>query len=578
MIRLLRFVLPSSLSVLVVLALVFGQSLANLYLPTLLGDIIDNGIFKSDNDYILRTGGVMLLVTLGGVVCSIASSFFAARVAVGFGRRVRRRLFTHASHFSLHEFDTVGTASLITRTTNDTNQVQQVLVIMLTMMVSAPMMAIGGIYLAAQQDLSLSWILAVAVPVLVIAILFIMSRAIPLFQVMQVKIDKLNLILDENLTGVRVIRAFDRTASEERRFDVANLDLTETAISVNRLVAILWPVMMLVLNISTVAILWFGSIRIDEGQMQLGALFAFLQYAMQILFAFLMLSMLFIMLPRAAASAKRINQVLRMKPEIRDPKVDRKNPLPVPPRTGVVEFQDVTFSYPGAEEPALAHISFTARPGQVTAVVGGTGAGKTTLVNLIPRFYDVDSGHVMVDGMDVRQMSQRELRGRIGYVPQRAVLFTGSVAENIRYGDESASDEAVRRAAEIAQADFVEAMPEKFDSVISQGGINVSGGQRQRLAIARALARRPEVYIFDDSFSALDYATDARLRAALKRETEDATVIIVAQRVSTIMDADQIIVLDEGRLVGKGTHRELLDSNPVYREIVFSQLSAEEIA
>ncbi len=574
MIRLLRFLLPSSAFVLVVLVFVFGQSLANLYLPTLMGDIVDKGIVKRDNVYIWNTGGLMLLITLGGVVCSIVASFFAARVAVGFGRRVRRRLFTHVEHFSLHEFDTVGAASLITRTTNDTNQVQQVLVIMLTMMVSAPMMAVGGIILAYREDASLSWVLIGAVPVLVIAIILIMSRAIPLFQVMQLKIDKLNLILDENLTGVRVIRAFDRTASEERRFDLANLDLIDTAIAVNRLTAILFPVMMLVLNLSTIAILWFGSLRIDSGQMQFGALFAFLQYSILILFAFLMLSMLFIMLPRAAASATRINAVLRMKPEIRD----AKQPRSAPARSGLVEFQDVTFSYPGAEEPALSHVSFVARPGQVTAVVGGTGAGKSTLVNLIPRFYDIDSGHVCVDGVDVRAMRQRDLRQRIGYVPQKAVLFTGSVAENIRYGDEAASDDEVRHAAEIAQADFVTAMPEGFDAVIAQGGTNVSGGQRQRLSIARALARKPEIYIFDDSFSALDYATDARLRAALRRETTDATVIIVAQRVSTVLDADQILVLDEGRLVGTGTHRELLESSLVYREIVFSQLSAEEIA
>jgi ATP-binding cassette subfamily B multidrug efflux pump len=575
MIRLFRFLLPSTLFVLVVLVLVFGQSLANLYLPTLMGDIVDKGIVKGDKDYIYRTGGLMLLITLAGVVCAIAASFFAARVAVGFGQRVRRKLFTHVEHFSLHEFDTVGTASLITRTTNDTNQVQQVLVIILTIMVSAPMMAVGGIILAYQQDASLAWVLVVAVPVLVVAIILIMSRAIPLFQVMQVKIDKLNLILDENLTGVRVIRAFDRAASEERRFDLANLDLTDTAIAVNRLTAILWPVMTLVLNLSTIAILWFGALRIDSGQMQFGALFAFMQYALQILFAFLMLSFLFIMLPRAAASATRINQVLRMKPEIRD----AKNPLPAPARSGLVEFDDVTFSYPGAEEPALSHISFVARPGQVTAIVGGTGAGKSTLVSLIPRFYDIDSGHVCVDGVDVRQLRQRDLRQRIGFVPQKAVLFTGSVAENIRYGDEAASDEAVRYAAEIAQAsEFVTEMPQGFDSVIAQGGVNVSGGQRQRLSIARALARRPEIYIFDDSFSAVDYATDARLRAALRRETTDATVIIVAQRVSTILDADQIVVLDEGRVVGIGAHRELLESSPVYREIVFSQLSAEEVA
>jgi ATP-binding cassette subfamily B multidrug efflux pump len=577
MIRLLRFLKPYRPFIAVVLVLVFLQSLANLYLPTLMADIVDHGIVTGDTGYILRVGGVMLLITVGGTLCAIVSSFFAARVAVGFGRGVRGRLFAHVESFSLHEFDTLGTASLITRTTNDTNQVQQVLVIMLTMMVSAPMMAIGGIILAGAQDLTLSWVLIAAIPVLVVSIVFILRSAIPLFQAMQLKIDKLNLILDEGLTGVRVIRAFDRTGHEERRFDDASLDLTNTAIAVNRITATLWPIMMFVLNISSVAILWFGAQRIDAGEMQVGALIAFLQYAMQILFAFLMLSMLFIMLPRAAASATRINAVLDMAPEIND--APQVLPANAAGQRGTVEFDDVTFSYPGAEEPALSHISFRAEPGQVTAIIGGTGAGKSTLVGLIPRFYDVDSGRVLVDGVDVRAMAQADLRAKIGFVPQKAVLFTGSVADNIRYGNEQAAEEEVRHAAEIAQAsDFVVAMDEGFDSTIAQGGNNVSGGQKQRLSIARALVRRPEIFIFDDSFSALDYKTDAQLRAALKRETTEATLLIVAQRVSTVMSADQILVLDEGRLVGSGTHRELMETNPVYREIVFSQLSMEEIA
>jgi ATP-binding cassette subfamily B multidrug efflux pump len=575
MLRLFRFLKPSTLPILLVLMLVFIQSMANLYLPTLMANIVDTGIVNNDQGYILRTGGVMLLVTLVGTVCTIASAFFASRVAVGFGRLVRDKLFAHVAQFTLHEFDTVGTASLITRTTNDTNQVQQVLVIMLTMMVSAPMMAIGGIVLAVRQDAPLAWVLAGAIPILVVAILIIMTRAIPLFQIMQQKLDRLNLILDEGLTGVRVIRAFDRQAFEEHRFDVASADLTETAITVNRITAILWPFMMLVLNVTTVAIFWFGSIRISNGDMEVGALIAFLQYAMQILFAFLMLSMMFIMLPRAAASATRINAVLDMKPEITDaPQVRSADQL-----RGVVEFRDVTFSYPGAEEPALAHISFTALPGQVTAIIGGTGAGKSTLVSLIPRFYDVDSGSVLVDGVDVREQAQAELRAKIGFVPQRAVLFSGTVAENIRYGKPDATDAEVRRAADVAQAsEFINAMPGGFEAEIAQGGTNVSGGQKQRLSIARALVRRPEIYVFDDSFSALDYATDARLRAALRRETSEATLLIVAQRVSTIMDADQILVLDEGELVGIGTHRELMETSEVYREIVLSQLSLEEIA
>ncbi len=575
MIRLFRFLKPYRGLIAVVLVLAFLQSLANLYLPTLMADIVDTGIVTGDTNYILRVGGLMLLITLGGVVCAIIGAYFAARVAVGFGRIIRRELFTHVEKFSLHEFDTVSTASLITRTTNDTNQVQMVTVILLTMMVTAPMMAIGGIIMALAQDTTLAWILVVAVPFLVVAILLLMRAAIPLFTVMQKKLDRLNLILDEGLTGVRVIRAFDRNAYEEARFDLANMDLTNIAITVNRIVALLWPLMMLVLNVSTIAIVWFGSIRVGNGDMQVGALIAFMQYAMQILFAMLMLSMMFIMLPRAAASATRINEALAIAPEI----VDAANPQHAHDEAGYVEFDDVTFSYPGAEEPALSHVSFRARPGQVTAIIGGTGAGKSTLTALIPRFYDVDSGRVLVDGVDVRQLTQQELRARIGLVPQTAVIFSGTIAENIRYGNEGASDEAVRHAADVAQAsEFIEELGDGIDSVIAQGGTNLSGGQKQRLSIARALVRKPEIYIFDDSFSALDYATDAKLRAALRQETTHSTVLIVAQRVSTIMDADQILVLDEGRMVDIGTHRELMERSEVYREIVLSQLSAEEVA
>jgi ATP-binding cassette subfamily B protein len=575
MLKLLRFLAPFRLELVLVFILVFAQSMANLYLPTLMADIVNNGIIKQDTGYIWRFGGYMLLITIGGTICAIIASFFSARIATGFGRIIRGKLFSHVENFSLHEFNKVGTASLITRTTNDTTQIQQVLIIILNMMISAPLLAIGGIILAVQQDAALSWILVVAIPFLVIAILVIMFNAIPLFQVMQKKIDRLNLILDEELTGVRVIRAFDRIKSESKRFDEANLDLTNTAIKVNRIVAFLMPIMMLVLNISTVAILWFGSIRIDSGQMSGGALIAFLQYATQILFAFLMLSMMFIMLPRASASGARINEVLAMTTEIKDP----VEPKSAEDERGYVEFDHVTFSYPGAEEPALRDISFTALPGKVTAIIGGTGSGKSTLINLIPRFYDVDSGHVLVDGVDVRDMTQEQLRAKIGYVPQKAVLFSGTIENNILYGKEDASDEEVRHAAEVAQAsDFIAEKQDGFSSVIAQGGTNVSGGQKQRLSIARALIRRPEIYIFDDSFSALDFKTDARLRSALKKETTNATVLIVAQRVGTIMDADQIIVLDEGHIAGIGTHRELMQTSEVYREIVSSQLSLEEIA
>jgi ATP-binding cassette subfamily B multidrug efflux pump len=579
MIRLFRFLKPYRIPIALVFVLIFLQSLSDLYLPTLMANIVDTGIVKGDTSYILRIGSFMLVVAIGGTICAVAGNFYAARVAIGFGRLIRGKLFTHVERFSLHEFDQVGTASLITRTTNDTTQVQLVLAIMLRMMISAPLMGIGGIIMAESQDAQLAWVLIAAIPVLALAIYIIMAKSIPLFQAVQMKLDKLNLVLDEGLAGVRVIRAFDRIDHEKRRFDEANHELMDVSISVNRIVATLMPVMMLVLNLATIAIVWFGGIRINNGQMQIGALIAFLQYAMQILFALLMLSMMFIMLPRASASAKRINGVLDVTPEIKDAEVLDDTDA----ERGYVEFKDVTFSYPGAEEPALCDISFSARPGEVTAIIGGTGSGKTTLVSLIPRLYDIDpavaSGSILVDGVDIRTMSQEHLRSKIGFVPQKAVLFSGTITENIRYGKADASELEIRHAADVAQAtEFISEMTDGFDSLIAQGGTNVSGGQKQRLSIARALVRGPEIYIFDDSFSALDFKTDAKLRAALKKETLDATVLIVAQRVSTVMDADQIIVLDEGRIVGIGTHRELMGTSEVYREIVSSQLSLEEIA
>jgi ATP-binding cassette subfamily B protein len=540
-----------------------------------MADIVDKGIVKGDIGYILSIGGFMLLVSIGGMIAAVAASFFSARIATGFGRIIRGKIFTHVENFSLHEFDTVGTASLITRTTNDTTQVQQVLIIMLNMMISAPLMGIGGIILAVTQDAGLSWILFAVIPVLVIVIVAIMTQAIPLFRSIQAKLDKLNLILDEGLAGVRVIRAFDRTDHEKKRFDEANLDLTNTSIKVNQIVGVMMPAMMFIMNIATIGIVWFGSIRISNGEMQIGTLIAFMQYAMQIMFSLLMVSMMFIMLPRASASAARINEVLAVKPEIKDADTVKD----ADEQRGYVEFQDVTFSYPGAEEPAICNISFSARPGEVTAIIGGTGSGKSTLVSLIPRFYDIDSGNLFVDGVDVREMSQEQLRAKIGFVPQKAVLFSGTITENMLHGKEDATDEEIRHAVDIAQAtEFISGMPDGFDARIAQGGTNVSGGQKQRLSIARALVRKPEIYVFDDSFSALDFKTDARLRAALKKETLDATVFIVAQRVSTVMDADQIIVLDEGRIAGIGNHRTLMETCEVYREIVSSQLSLEEIA
>jgi len=575
MLKLYRFLQPFRAAIAAILALVLLQSLANLYLPTLTAAIVDTGVAHKDIPYILRTGGVMLLIAAGGMVCSIVASFLSAQTAVGFGRDVRGRIFARVEGFSLHEVDQFGAATLITRTTNHVTQVQLVTVIILCMMVMAPLMMIGGLIMALSQDRPLTLVLAVAVPVLLLAIFLILRRALPLFQVMQIKLDRLNLVLREGLTGIRVVRAFDRVGHEHRRFEAANADLMNNAVQANRIMAAMMPLMMLVMNVTSVAIIWFGAMRIDSGGMQVGALIAFLQYAMQIMFSVLMVSMMSIMIPRAAASAVRINEVLETVPTITDP----LQATHVGRARGYVEFQDVTFRYPGAEQPALSQVSFRAQPGEVTAIIGGTGSGKSTLVNLIPRFYDVDSGRILIDGVDIREMAQADLRARIGFVPQKTVLFSGAIADNIRYGKDEATDQEVTQAAETAQAtDFIAAMAEGMESRIAQGGANISGGQKQRLSIARALVRQPEIYIFDDSFSALDFKTDARLRAALKRDTQASTVLLIAQRVATVMNADRIIVLDEGRLVGMGTHRELLRASRVYREIVSSQLSAEEIA
>ncbi|GHH99094.1 ABC transporter ATP-binding protein [Neobacillus kokaensis] len=573
--KLVEFLKPFQVPIYLVLILILLQSLAELYLPTLMADIVDKGVVTGDTQYIWKIGGFMLLVAAGGVICSVTASFFSAKAASGFGKLLRSKIFSHVGDFSLHEFDQFGTASLITRTTNDITQVQQVLIMMLRMMVMAPMMCIGGIIMALSKDTKLTLVLAVSIPVLIIIILIVQKKAIPLFKAMQVKLDKLNRVLRENLIGIRVIRSFNRIDHEKKRFDEANWDLTQTAIKVNKIMAAMMPTMMIILNLTTVAIIWFGSIRISNGHMEVGDMMAFIQYAMQIMFSFLMLAMMFVMIPRAAVSAGRIVEVL-------DTIADIKNSeKPIEPATirGEVEFQNVSFSYPGAEMQAISDISFKMIPGDVTAIIGGTGSGKSTLINLIPRFYDVDHGKVLVDGIDVREMTQESLRQKIGFVPQQAVLFTGTIGENILYGKENATEEEIRYAAEIAQAaDFIAEMPKGYNTEIAQGGTNVSGGQKQRLSIARALVRKPEIYVFDDSFSALDFKTDAKLRAALKEETGNATVLIVAQRVSTIMDADQIIVLDNGKIAGKGTHKQLMETCNVYREIVMSQLSEEEIA
>ncbi|MBD3107810.1 ABC transporter ATP-binding protein [Bacillus sp. AGMB 02131] len=573
--KLFRYLTSYKLPIVFIVGFVFLQTLSELYLPTLMSDIIDKGVINQDIPYIWKIGAFMLLVTLIGTIAAIIASYYAARVAMSFGKDLRQRIFSHVENFSLHEFTEVGTASLITRTTNDVTQVQLVLNMILRMMIMAPLMAIGGIIMALSKNVGLSWVIIVAVPVLLLVIFLVVRRAIPLFQQVQVRLDKVNRVIRENLTGVRVIRSFNRIGFEQRRFQSANADLTETTIKVNKIMAFLMPAMMLIMNLTQVAIVWFGGIRIDAGDMQVGDLMAFIQYAMQIMFSMVMLSMMFVLIPRASASAARINEVLEISPTIEDE--DKKEVIFH--QKGTVEFREVTFSYPGAEEPALQNLSFSAGPGETTAIIGGTGSGKSTLLKLISRFYDADSGAVLVDGINVKDMPIEDLRVKIGLVPQKAVLFTGSVKENILFGNEEAAEEEVIHAAKVAQAyDFVSKMKDGFESMISQGGTNVSGGQKQRLSIARALVRKPEVYLFDDSFSALDFKTDAKLRAALKQETTDATVIIVAQRVSTVMDADRIIVLDKGKVAGIGTHKQLMDTCDVYKEIVSSQLSEEEIA
>ena len=591
MIKLFRFLKQYTMQIVAICVLIFIQVLANLYLPTLMADIVDKGIVQKDvmqtisilgfsgtykgTDYIIRIGAFMLLISAGGVICSIVAAFLSSRTAVGFARIIRNKLFDKVEGFSLHEVDKFGTATLITRTTNDVVQIQAVMVMIFSIMLFAPLTAVGGIVMALREDRPLTWIFAVVVPILGIIIAITLKYAMPFFKVMQVKIDKLNLVLREELTGIRVIRAFNRIDAQKVTFDNANTDLMDNSVKVNRIMAFLLPIMMLIMNVTTVAIIWFGGKRIDAGSMQIGSLIAFIQYGMQILFGFLMLAMVFIMVPRAQASAIRINEVLEMEPEIIDP----LSAIIADKQSGYVEFKDVTFSYPGAEQPAISKITFSARPGETTAIIGGTGSGKSTLVNLMPRFYDVSSGSVVVDGVDVREMSQESLRLKISFVPQNTVLFSGTIAENIQYGKNGATMEEIKHAATVAQAtDFIEGMKEGYDHFIAQGGTNVSGGQKQRLSIARALVRNPEIYIFDDSFSALDFKTDARLRAALKKETVKSTVIIIAQRVATVMDADRIIVLDEGQIVGIGTHKELLTSCEIYHEIVSSQLSEEELA
>ncbi len=558
-----------------VVVFIFAQSLAELYLPTLMSEMVNKGMMKGDAGYVWKFGNYMLAVALLSSLCSIVGSYLSAIIGMSFGRDTRDKVFSRVENYSLHEFDKIGTASLINRTTNDITQVQTLLVVGLRFMVNAPIMCIGGIIMAYSRDSHLTLILLVVLPLMLAFIGGIATYIVPLFKAMQIKLDKVNLVLRENLTGIRVIRAFNRLKKETTRFDQANRDLADISIRVNKIMASLQPVMIIFMNFTSIAIIWFGGLRIAQNSMQIGDMMAFIQYAMQIMFSIIMVTVMFVMLPRAQASALRINEVLDMEPTIVDPP-DAKSSHE---QKGYVEFEDVTFFYPGAENPAISHISFKARPGEITAIIGGTGSGKSTLINLIPRFYDVSQGRVLVDDMDVREMRQQELRAKMGFVPQTPVLFSGTIADNIRYGKNDAADHEIEQAADIAQAsEFINAMPDRYQSVVSQGGTNLSGGQKQRLSLARALVKEPAIYILDDSFSALDFKTDARLRAALKNEIVNSTLIIVAQRVSTVMDADQIIVLDDGQIAGIGRHRELLEKSQVYYEIVSSQLSEEEIA
>ena len=573
--KLLRYLGPYKWQAVIIIVLTTIQSLSQLYLPTLMSNIVDKGVVGQDIAMIINTGLVMLGFTAIVTVSTIASRFFSSKTAVGFSKDLRRDIFKKVEGYSLHEFDKIGTASLVTRSTNDVTQIQNVLVMVLSMLLSAPIMAAGGIFMALRTDTGLSWVIAAAVLVIGIVVSIIALKALPLFKSIQKKIDRVNLVLREGLTGIRVIRAFNKNKYESERFDAANSDLTDTSVKVYRWMGVLMPAIMLLMNVTVVAIIWFGGLRISNGEMQVGDLMAFQQYAMQVMFALIMATMLFVMLPRASASAERINEILDMPVSIEDTVKE----APQTTCRGCVEFRNVSFSYFGAEEPAIRNISLEAKPGEITAIIGGTGSGKSTLVKMIPRFYDVTQGQVLVDGVDVKEYPQLALREKIGYVPQKINLMSGSISENIRYGKKEASDDEVMSALETAQAkDFVTELENGVESVVAQGGTNYSGGQKQRLCIARALVRKPEIYIFDDSFSALDFRTDAKLRRALRGEIKDATVFIVAQRVSTVMNADSIIVLDDGVVVGQGKHKDLLETCPTYQEIVKSQLSMEELA
>jgi putative ABC transporter, ATP-binding/permease protein len=553
----------------------YAMVMANLWLPDKMSEIVNNGIIKQDMPAIWHNGLAMILVTAAGGLCSIIIGFLASRIATGVAQKLRMELFERVESFALADFNKFSTASLITRSTNDIQQIQMTSILLLRLALMAPIMAIGGLQKAIHNAPNLSWIIALAVSVLLVVIAVLFVIAVPRFKKLQTLVDKLNLVTRENLVGLKVIRAFHNEKIEQKKFQQANAELNKMNLFVNRLMMLLDPIMTLVMNFSSVAIVWFGAHLISSGNLQIGNMMAFLEYAMQVIISFLLLSMVFIMVPRAAVSVKRVGEVLDTLPSIVDPPSPQQLPHDA---TGKIEFKDVTFTYPDADLPVLSSINFTAEPGQTTAFIGSTGSGKSTLINLIPRFYDVSAGQILLDGVDIRQLKLEELYDQIGYVPQKGVLFSGTIASNIKYGNAKASQELVEKSAKIAQAaEFISELKNGYKNDIAQGGSNVSGGQRQRLSIARAIAVEPNVYIFDDSFSALDFKTDAKLRSALAKETKHKTVLIVGQRINTIMNADKIIVLDEGKIVGQGTHQELMKDCQVYQEIAASQLSEDDL-
>lgn len=575
MLKLLKYAKPYIWLILILAVLTYIQVIANLKLPDYTAKIIDDGIIAEQISAIYSNGGLMLLASLVGGLASVGVGYLAARIATGFARDIRLKAFKNVESFSASEFNTFSTASLITRSTNDVQQVQMVTVMLLRMALMAPFMAVGALQNAMQSAPGLSWIIAVGVGAVIAMVVFLFGLALPKFKLLQEMVDRLNLVTRENLTGLRVVRAFNRERTEEKKFDAANTDLMNLNLFVNRLMVLMQPFMMLVMNLSLVAIVWFGAQQISTETVAIGNMLAFMQYAIQAIMSFLMFSIIFIMVPRAAVSAGRINEVIEAQSSIHDPAKPKKLALK---GQGRVEFREVTYTYPGAENPVLSGISFVAEPGQTTAFIGSTGSGKTTLINLIPRFFDVSAGQILLDGVDIRDLKLSDLYSQIGYVPQKGVLFSGTVKSNVTYGDKKASDSTIKKATQIAQAsDFIAKLDKGLDGDVSQGGANLSGGQKQRLSIARALAIQPKLYIFDDSFSALDFKTDAALRKALKAETKNKTVLMVGQRIGSIMDADKIIVVDEGKIVGEGTHKELLKSSAVYREIAKSQLSDKEL-